>query len=243
MTIYSYPLCILLGTILAYRYFILAQIHNFGKAHLKLNFLIALIIAAFAGGKVFLVLDNSVLQFNDILSFDFISSGGFVFYGSFLFCLGLTLIVLVLKKLAILRYLDIIAITATIVHSFGRIGCFLAGCCYGRPTEAIVGVNFPDQNHVLVHPTQLYEASFIGLLFLLLRYVIHHKPAGTTFSTYILGYASWRFILEYFRGDQRGYVFDGLFSHSQLIALVLIISLITTLLLRSNNFKITHYRV
>ena len=112
----------------------------------------------------------------------------------------------------------------------GRFGCFFAGCCYGKPTTLPWGITFTDPFAaanvgtplgVHLHPTQLYEAGaeVLILLGLLLTEKKGKRYPGRTFWLYILLYAVSRFIIEYFRGDERGTV--GIFSTSQFISLVL----------------------
>jgi len=238
--IYSYPFCILIGTILAYRYFIYIQRIKIGMAHLKLNLLLILFVMAYLGGKTFLFIDNPTERLPKLLSLDFYISSGFVFYGSFLFCLVSIVYILRKRRLPIFKYLDFIAIVTAIIHSLGRFGCFLAGCCYGKRTSSFLGVYFPKNEALAVHPTQLYEAIFIGILFVFLVKRIKYKNNGSVFNLYIFSYATWRFALEYLRGDERGYIFNNLLSHSQLISLILISSLSIFLILKQKHLKFTH---
>jgi phosphatidylglycerol:prolipoprotein diacylglycerol transferase len=123
--------------------------------------------------------------------------------------------------------LDVMAITTCLVHIFGRIGCFLAGCCYGKPTDSITGVTFTDPAcyadplHTPLYPTQLFEAFYIFIVMMILLFVKKSKHfTGQLFLSYLLLYAIGRFILEYFRGDTgRGFLIQGFLSHSQFIAL------------------------
>ena len=95
-----------------------------------------------------------------------------------------------------------------IAHAVGRIGCFFAGCCFGIPTESILGVIFPHGHaHDLypgtsVFPTQLFEAGFLFILFILLNKAkwFQHKEV----ETYLIGYGVWRIAIEFIRGDDRG---------------------------------------
>ena len=121
-----------------------------------------------------------------------------------------------------LPILDILAITTTIVHTIGRIGCFFAGCCYGKPTDTIFGIIFPTTNSIKVHPSQLYEiitilAIMIGLFIIKKRKQFN----GQIFMSYVVLYAIARSVLEIFRGDNRGFVIDNFLSHSQFIAFCL----------------------
>ncbi len=112
----------------------------------------------------------------------------------------------------------------------GRFGCLFAGCCYGKPTTLPWGITFTDPFAaanvgtplvVPLHPTQLYEAG-AELLILIVLLLTERKGrpfAGRTFWLYMLLYAVSRFIIEFYRGDERGTV--GMFSTSQFISLLL----------------------
>ena len=117
--------------------------------------------------------------------------------------------------------LRIAPISITIAHGFGRIGCFFAGCCYGKPTVAWYGIQFPGL-HTKVIPTQLFEAIFLFILsavMIVLLFVIHFKY---NISVYLISYGIWRFVIEYFRGDYRGSLIPGL-SPSQFWSIVMVI--------------------
>jgi phosphatidylglycerol:prolipoprotein diacylglycerol transferase len=115
-------------------------------------------------------------------------------------------------------------------HVTGRLGCFAAGCCYGRQTDVswavvftnpLAAANVGTPLGVPLHPTQLYEAG-AELLILVLLLVTERKGrlfAGRTFWLYMFLYAVSRFIIEIYRGDPRGMVLG--FSTSQFISLVL----------------------
>ena len=79
-----------------------------------------------------------------------------------------------------------------IAHAFGRIGCFFAGCCYGKETDSFLGVQFPDLPHP-VHPTQLYEAAFLFVLFAVSVYLILKKDFKHNLSLYLIAYGVFRF--------------------------------------------------
>jgi len=105
---------------------------------------------------------------------------------------------------------DIAFMVIPLGQAIGRIGCFLAGCCYGRPTTLFWGVKFP--RHLSpVHPTQLYEAAlnFLNFVFLL-RLHKKKKFEGQIFAFYLMYYSIIRFVVEYWRGDEyRGFLFIG----------------------------------
>jgi phosphatidylglycerol:prolipoprotein diacylglycerol transferase len=113
-------------------------------------------------------------------------------------------------------------------HAIGRIGCFLAGCCWGRECSSPWAVTFTDPAaernvgvplNVPLHPTQLYEALGNLLILALLLTFENRRWKGQTFAWYLGAYAILRGTLEFFRGDPRGSVLDGAVSTSQLIAL------------------------
>jgi phosphatidylglycerol:prolipoprotein diacylglycerol transferase len=125
--------------------------------------------------------------------------------------------------------LDIMAIVTCIVHGFGRLGCFMAGCCYGLPTDSFLGVIFSDPKcaaplHTPIHPTQLYEATFIFLLMTALLVLRQRKIFdGQVFLVYLVAYACGRSVIELFRGDfERGFVIKDIISISQFISLLII---------------------
>ena len=105
--------------------------------------------------------------------------------------------------------LRFVPISITLAHAFGRIGCFFAGCCGGVPTDAWFGVQFPGEA-VKVVPTQLFEAIFLFLIsaaMIVLYFVFHFKY---NMVVYLMGYGTWRFIIEFFRNDDRGAFIPGL---------------------------------
>lgn len=97
----------------------------------------------------------------------------------------------------------------TLAHAFGRIGCMCAGCCYGKESDVGFTIFNAGANRI---PVQLYESLFLFALFAVLS-VLYFKRCNITMSIYLIAYAVWRFIIEFFRGDvkERGKTFLGLF--------------------------------
>lgn len=229
ITIYGYGLMIMLG-IIAGVWYLAWQ----GKRELKFTFdqantlFILLFIAAIVGGKAFLILEDP----SGFLSNPkrLLTGSGFVFYGSFLFAVPVMLYYFRKQKLPVFAMLDIMAGTTCLVHAFGRIGCFLAGCCYGVPTDNFLGVIFTDPQckadpkGIPLHPTQLYESAWVfGIFIIILIVRKYRKFYGQLFFIYLILYAVGRFIIENYRADgQRGLLFNGLISHSQLIAVLIV---------------------
>lgn len=108
-------------------------------------------------------------------------------------------------------------VAVAVAHCLGRIGCFLAGCCYGKPTDGIFGIKFPHLAQA-VYPTQLFEAGFLlALFFVLLRF--------KKFAIYIypIAYGAFRFLIEFIRGDNRGQFFITSLSPSQTQSILMIL--------------------
>lgn len=229
ITIYSYGFLIAVGIIAAVAYMFFQGRKDVGLTFDQANTLFLLIfIAAFIGGKVFLLLEDPSRYLSKPAAL-FVGRG-FVFYGSFLFAIPTMLWFFNKHKLNTHKMLDVMAVVTCIVHMFGRIGCFFAGCCYGKPTQGPLGVTFTSEacpaplNTPLI-PTQLLEAGFIFLVMTALLIIKrnYQKFYGQLFLLYLILYAIGRSVLEIFRGDvARGFIIDGYLSHSQLIALLVV---------------------
>lgn len=117
-----------------------------------------------------------------------------------------------------LNYMDQAAIGILIAHAFGRIGCFLGGCCFGGKTDFFLGIYYPSAGTV-VHPTQLYEAVFLFICFFIFFFFIKKNIT----EKYLIVYGVFRFFLEFIRGDDRGASPFGFLTPSQLMSIVMII--------------------
>jgi len=223
VTIYSYATLIALGSLVAGLYTKWRAKKDLGISNISNTFFYGIFIAGFVGGKLFYYLQDPILYIKNpsLMSDNF--SGGFVFYGSFVVIIPYIIWYLKKHQIPVLPMLDIFAITTTIVHSIGRLGCFAAGCCFGSPTDTGFGLIFPTTHSTAVHPTQLYEVVLLVSIMLLLLVIKKHQQfKGQVFLVYLMLYAFGRGLLELFRGDERGFIIDNLLSHSQFIALCLI---------------------
>jgi phosphatidylglycerol---prolipoprotein diacylglyceryl transferase len=109
----------------------------------------------------------------------------------------------------------------TVAHGFGRIGCFLNGCCYGKPTDSWIGIKFTTTSGK-VYPTNLMEAIFLLLLSGVLLFLALKGKGIFNFAIYMIGYGIFRFGIEYLRGDDRGDFVPGL-SPSQFWSILLVV--------------------
>ena len=199
------------------------------ETRMTMDLSLYILVAALVGAKLLLLIVDWEHYQHDPWSL--LRSGG-IFYGG-----------LVAAILAALRYLgkhrltpwpmgDILALSIALGHGIGRLGCFAAGCCYGKPTTSFLGVTFTnDYAHQVVgvplgialHPTQLYEAGAEFAVFAYLMWLSTRKRFdGQIFWTYVALYSVARFIIEFFRGDLgRGTVLSGALLTSQFIALIM----------------------
>jgi phosphatidylglycerol---prolipoprotein diacylglyceryl transferase len=229
LKVYSYGLMIAIGALAGIIYMARRGKKELGLTFDQVNTLFLLIfVAAFVGGKVFLFFEEPTLYLKH--PGKLLGGSGFVFYGSFIFAVPTMIWYFRKQAIPTFAMLDIMAVTTCLVHIFGRLGCFLAGCCYGKPTTHGWGVVFDDPacqanpKGVPLHPSQLYESSYI-LLVLIVILVVRGRRLfyGQLFLLYLMLYAVGRFLLEYLRGDAgRGFIVENLISHSQFIALCIL---------------------
>lgn len=155
-------------------------------------------------------------------------SGGFVFYGGLLGGLAGAWLFCKQRRTSFAALGRDLVPALPLFHAFGRVGCFLAGCCYGIPAPAgWLGVTFPASaveapSGVPLLPVQLYEAAGCFLLFLLLEHLASRGwPGDRLLAVYLALYSVFRFLLEFLRGDAaRGFL--GPLSTSQVISLVVL---------------------
>ncbi len=145
--------------------------------------------------------------------------GGLVFYGGFIGAAIAGFIYIRWKKMPLWKTVDVLAPSVALGSVFGRIGCLLNGCCYGRMTHLPWAISFPNQSYAWtqqfdqglvgktdpalpVHPTEIYDALLNFVLYFFLAWLFQRKKFdGQVFATYLLCYAVTRSIVEYFRGD------------------------------------------
>lgn len=185
-----------------------------------------LFFGAIAGGKLLFVALEWRAYWSGELSFFWDFRYGFVFFGGLLGAIAMGFLVARWCDIPYLGVADYFGAALPMGHWLGRLGCLAAGCCYGRPTTLPWGVRVggspasstPQEFWGMpLHPTQVYDALanvaiFVLLLYRMLPLVKKGKlPPGTVFLSYIFLYSVARFFIEFFRGDDRGGSFLGLF--------------------------------
>jgi phosphatidylglycerol:prolipoprotein diacylglycerol transferase len=200
-----------------------------------LDFSTWLIVVALVGAKVLMILTDWRTYWEnpaEIVSLATLRAGG-VFYGGFISAVIFGWWYMRVHEMPYWKVYDAYAPGIALGLGIGRLGCFAAGCDYGKPTESFLGVVFtnPIANQVSgtplglrIHPTQLYESLACVVVFALLMWLYPRKGFdGQIFASYLALYAVARFALEFLRGDRdRGFLFGDAVSTSQFIAILAI---------------------
>lgn len=234
LTIPSYGLCVFLG-IVACAIYIIVILKKIEKVDKKLTwktiavFAVSLICLYFFAA-MFDALFHSI-QVGQLVTNGITWEGGVI--GGFAAFVLFTHFFIREKKGDALNWFSLIIPGVVLGHAFGRIGCFLGGCCYGK-ISFTMGIKFPEgsladlqypnniDGSMPVIPTQLFEAAFEFILFAVML-VLYKKYRTKNLEIYCLAYGVFRFILEFFRGDDRGST--GFFlTPSQLMSLIIVIA-------------------
>jgi len=210
-----------------------------------------IIISALVGAKLLLLIVDFRQYTSSPADLLGLARSGGVFYGGLIGAVTVALIYLRRHRLPLWTTTDVFAPAIALGHAVGRLGCLMAGCCFGRPTslpwaitvtnpQAAANVGTPLG--IPLHPTQLYEAGAeLLILGVLLAWERRGRPfPGRTFWTYMLLYGVSRFIIEFYRGDTRGVVFGAL-STSQFVSVVLVPLAIVMLVLLGRGIGPTRH--
>jgi len=192
-----------------------------------------LVIWALLGAKILLVVDEWRRYLGDPAQLLGLARAGGVFLGGFLAAIVAAVVMLRRYKLQALPTFDVLAPSLALGQAIGRIGCLLAGCCWGHECDLPWAITYTDPSaaanvgtplHVAVHPFPAYAATFNFSVFLVLSWLYRKNLApGRVFASYLILYGIGRTLLEFTRGDDvRGLYFGGLISTSQLISAALI---------------------
>lgn len=239
-TVYGYGLMIAIGIIAAY----LIGEYRAKKYHLDADRVFSIMIWAVLGGFLGAKLLYILTQLKEIIENPGLLmdlTDGFVVYGGIIGGILSAMIYCRFRKLPFLKYFDLLIPSVALAQAFGRIGCFLAGCCYGRETSCAIGIVFQNSayapNGVRLLPTQLISSGLDFLHFLLLIWFAKHKKGdGQVAGLYLICYSIGRFILEFFRGDLiRGSV--GSLSTSQFISIFVCIAGVVLMVVRNGKFQ------
>src|SRR5213595_149224 len=230
ITVYTYGVLLAAAYLLGLKFAMVRAKKRGLDANRVLDLGIYIIISALVGAKLLLLITDFKSFTADPRELLTLARSGGVFYGGLIVAVVVALWYIRRVGLPLWTTCDVFAPGIALGHVVGRFGCFFAGCCFGKPTNVPWAITFKDPFaaanvgtplNVPLHPTQLYEAG-AELLILVVLLATERRGktfAGRTFWLYMLLYAISRFIIEFFRGDDRGTVF--MFSTSQFISLLL----------------------
>ena len=225
--VYGYGTMIAIGIIVAVMLFSNRAKKKGYEEEKILDMSILAIALGVVGGKLLYIITDIKNITTNAVSLKEIGMG-FVVYGSIIGGVLGAYLYCRMKKWKALKVFDIVIPSLPLAQGFGRIGCFLAGCCYGAETTSSLSVVFKEKPFSLaptgihLHPTQIYSSIFDFLLAaFLLWYSKKERKDGRIFSMYLIIYSIGRFCVEFLRNDPRGSV--GLFSTSQFISLFTLI--------------------
>ncbi|MBR7127630.1 MAG: prolipoprotein diacylglyceryl transferase [Lentisphaeria bacterium] len=208
------------------------------------NLIFIALIGGIIGARTFYVIQFFDQFRNHLADIIRIDKGGLVFYGGFFLAFVSILIYCRKKNFDTVRVLDVLVPSLAIGHAFGRIGCFLHGCCFGKPTELFCGVIYPQGSAPFyrygatpLHPVQIYESLCNIILAIIAMILLRKSKRGVTMSFYLISYGLLRFLNEFLRGDH--HIRNNNFTIAQLIGFCIlpagIICLITFLRKKDNT--------
>lgn len=224
VTIHGYGLMIGIGIIVA----LLVGDYRAQKRDLDSEFIYGLTIVTVIFGFLSARILFIITQWKDFLQnpMSYITGSGFVVYGGIIGGVATIWLYCKWKKKNFLSYLDLMIPSVALAQGFGRIGCFLAGCCYGKETDSFLGITFTHShyapNNVKLLPSQLFmSAGDFLIAAILLLYARKERPQGKSTALYLIMYSVGRFLVEFTRNDNRGFV--GALSTSQFIGIFIFI--------------------
>lgn len=199
------------------------------KMGMDTDILYGIFWCAVLGGSAGSRLLYYIVSFRDILrdpSILWNFQNGWVVYGGIIGGVLASMVYCRYKKADFVRYLDLVIPAVAFAQGCGRIGCFFAGCCYGRETDSIFHIQYWQSeyapNGVKLIPTQIYSSiGDFALAFLLMAYAKREPKKGKVAAGYGILYSIGRFVIEMFRNDHRGAL--GALSTSQMISILILV--------------------
>jgi phosphatidylglycerol:prolipoprotein diacylglycerol transferase len=225
ITIYTYGLFVSVGFLTGFVLFLTDLKRRSISTDTGIDFAFWVLLSSIIGSRLVYVLLNFPYFARYPLKIVMLWEGGLVWYGAFLGALATALIYFRIKKLDGWLWADIAVPYVALGQAIGRIGCFMAGCCYGCPTDLPWGTTFTASEiaplGISLHPTQIYDMLFNFGIFALLFFRRNRITfRGEQILSYIFLYGATRSIVEVFRGDPRGWWLGQTVTTSQLISVV-----------------------
>ena len=208
-TLHSYGFLIATGVFLSL--FLMtraAKKYDFQPADKVFDIVFVVVFSGFVGARIFYVIQEWAWYQHHPLEIIQIWKGGLVYYGGMVASFMGFFFYVRVSRLPFLASADFVIPYIALTQAFGRVGCFLNGCCYGTTCQLPWAVQFPSLP-APVHPVQLYEAFFtLGLARFLIWLQSRRRFPGQITFLYLMIYPAGRFLLEFFRGDQIPFVFS-----------------------------------
>lgn len=196
-----------------------------------------MILCGVIGSRLAYILLNFSYYKNHILDIFKLWQGGLVFSGALLAVIIAVSLYVKRHKLSIWLVGDIWAPAAALGQALGRVGCFMAGCCYGKPTDVFWGVTFSHPQslaplHTFIHPTQLYS-SFSGIIIFIITMILSTKKKfqGQVFLWFLILHSTGRLLIERFRGDDRGFILGSELTVTQLVTMLILLASVAGLII------------
>lgn len=237
LTVYSYGVMVAIGFVIS-AMLIYRRAEKFGLNKDKcIDLVILVLIAGIAGARLLYVLLNLAFYRANPLEIIMLSKGGLVWYGGFLAAFAAALVYTKLNSINLWSVLDLLAPYVALGQAFGRIGCFLNGCCYGLKVAPgfPLSVTFPcDADPRL--PAQLISAAGLFLIFIVLLIWQNRRRFGSEiFLGYCILYSAKRFNMEFLRGDNPKILFGLTFS--QLVSAGIFIAALAIFIIKVRQWK------
>lgn len=194
---------------------------------LNLTFIIFLV--SIAGSRLLHVFVEDFYKYwNEPLKVFYLWDGGYAFYGGYILAVLSVLFFAIKEKYSFWHLTDVLSPFVAIGLAYGRMGCFLAGCCFGEPCTLPWAIKFPHESlgraGLFLHPTQNYSSIYAILIFVVLILIRRYKRFhGYIFLLFLILYSIARSAVEFLRDDHRGEFFNDMISTSQLISIPIII--------------------
>jgi phosphatidylglycerol:prolipoprotein diacylglycerol transferase len=199
------------------------------------------VISGFLGARLFFFIYNPE-YLNPWWRILYVWQGGLVWYGGVLFGFLTALFLSIKKKVSPWKLADISSIAGSVGLGFGRIGCTMAGCCYGKECHSHFALTFKDPHSaaplgIPLCPTQPISSAANFLIALTLYFILRKsKTSGQVAGFYLILYGAFRFFIEFLRATPK--VFLGMFSNNQIISAIMVIAGIAIFLYRKSKEEI-----
>jgi phosphatidylglycerol:prolipoprotein diacylglycerol transferase len=230
--IYSYGLMLALG-VLVTSWFVAREAKKINVSRdMVYDLAFWVVLGGILGARLFYVFLNLSFFLSEPLETLMVQKGGLAWQGSLAGGLVAAVFFLRQREVPVFKFLDLAAPYVALGHAIGRVGCFLNGCCYGKPVAW--GVRFPLLEGP-VHPAQLYMvAGQLAIFAMLLFFRRHARYDGQVFVWYLMLSAVERFMIEFFRGDHEVYLGLSIFQYVCLFILTAALILNARLYARTN---------